>query len=253
VPKVFIIALTGYFTGLCGFLPGILLSKGINRRGKRVQGPLMGFTGGLLLAFICFEMLPEAFLGASLYIGVAGMLFGVLACAFFEKRMPSAVAFLSGKKTASSSRETSRFLRTGLLLAVGVALHNVPEGMAVGALLNVSFNAGVRMALIIAVHCLPEAVAVALPLFQSGFSLRWACGLSFLFALPLAAGASCGAFLSGVSPVFVSVCLGFAGGVMLYVTCGEVIPDAKGIWRGRLTTVLAAFGFIAGVLLTAKI
>lgn len=244
MPTTVFIVIIGYLTGVCGFLPGILLSRTVDKLGRRVQGPLVGFTGGLLLAFICFEMLPQAFDGVAIGVGVTGMLAGVLLCAFTEKRIPKIAERLGADRKQPQ-------MNTGVMLALGVVLHNIPEGIAVGALLNTDVDAGIKMALIIAVHCLPEAIAIALPLIKSGVSIEQLSGAALLFALPLCIGAMIGALLGGVSRVFISVCLGFAGGVMLYITCGEVLPDSRDLWRGRLTTIFATVGFIAGVLLTA--
>lgn len=241
-----LIAVTGYLAGLCGFLPGIIFSCIADKFGRRFQGSLMGFTGGLLISFICFEMLPEAFEASGLYIGVAGILAGVLSCAFLEKRiLPVSQNLNLGLN--------NKYINTGILLAISVSLHNIPEGMAIGSLMNISVQAGMRLAVAISIHCLPEAAAVFLPFIKGGIGIKKLIAMSLLFALPICIGTVIGAVLGGISPVFISVCLGFAGGVMLYITCGEVIPSSKGVWNGRLTTILAVLGFVTGVLLTAGI
>ena len=243
---LFFILVIGYLTGLLGFLPGILMGEAVEKLGRRFQGPLMGFTGGLLIAFVCFEMLPKAFETSGLYVGVAGILLGVLLCAYMELRIPALATYMH-------IEANSAYIKTGLLLALGVGLHNIPEGMAVGSLLNLSPQSGLRMALVITIHCIPEAVAVSVPMIKGGMPPLALCKFVFIMALPMCIGTVSGALLSQLSPLFVTVCLGFSGGVMLYMTCGEVLPGSKDIWNGRLTSVLAIIGFVVGVIVTAGI
>ena len=244
--KIHIILIIGYLTGLLGFLPGIIFCCALRKMGKRVHGPIMGFSGGLLIAFVCFEMLPKAFEISGLYLCVAGIFAGIFVCAYLEKRVP----FIT-EKNFSKSDDNS--LKTGIMLALGFFIHNIPEGMAIGSMLNISTYSGLRMAVIISIHCFPEAVALALPFLMSGFELHKMLGLSFIFALPILIGTIIGAFLGSISPVFISLCLGLAGGVMIYITCGEILPNSKDIWKGRLTPVLATTGFVTGVIITSKI
>lgn len=197
----------------------------------------MGATGGLLLAFICFEMFPKAFDEGGLVITIAGMLSGVVLTAFLESK----IAVIA--KSAGS--------RGGALLAVGVALHNIPEGLAIGALFAVDSDAAKKLALLVAIHCLPEGLAVFLPMKRGGMKTADVICLSLAFGFPMGLGAALGGIISTIAATITSGCLGLAGGVMLYIICGDILPESKKIWNGRLTTIGAMLGFAIGVILTA--
>ena len=223
-----VIAVIGYAAAFAGFSVGAAASFFTSKLGKRFQGSLLGFTGGILIAFICFEIIPNAFqaLDGGLVTGIFGIAAGVAFCALGENLI----------RPRGGS---------GLMLVLAAVVHNFPEGVALGALLSISFPAGVKLAAVIAVHCLPEAVAI----FASMKRKRRV----YMFLLPAAMGLGtfAGAALSGISPAVLCLSLGFSGGVMLYVTCGDVLPEAKTRWKGRFSSIFACLGFIAGVLLTA--
>lgn len=237
--KIICITLIAYVMGLVGFLGGTLFSVVTHKLGRKFHGMLMGFTAGLLIAFVCFAMLPLAFATSGLEVGVVGILLGVAASALLENMM---------EKTSGGTHA----LKMGLLITLGVVLHKIPEGMAIGSMLNINMAAGLSMSAIVAIHCFPEAVAVTFSLREGGMSCAKLFAACFLICLPMALGAFFGAALSNISNVFVSLCLSFAGGVMIYVTCGEIIPESKEIWKGSISTVGALAGFALGVILTAK-
>jgi ZIP family zinc transporter len=179
-------------------------------------------------------MLPSALAEWNIYWGLGAMLLGVVFTAWLEGRMDS----------------VSRLHKAGLLLLMGVCIHNFPEGMALGSMLHASSAAGMALAVMIAVHCYPETLAITLPLKQSGMKAYRIVLTAFLLALPMGLGALTGAAVSSFSPRFVDACVCFAGGVMLYIACGEILPESKQIWHGRMPAIGAMIGFAAGVWLT---
>lgn len=235
--------LIGYVSGVLGTFLGVSCSSLVYRRGEKVQGVLMGFTGGLMLAIVCFDLLPEAFVRGGLYVGLIGILLGILFTFVLE-------IIFSKYTTETRYKSSKRYLKTGLLLAAGVALHNIPEGMAVGSLLFISFYSGIRLAGIITLHSIPEGMAVAIALKQGGISFIALLVYSFCMGIPMALGSLVGFFVSEISSTFLPLCLGFSGGVMLYITCGEILPESKELWGGKLSTVGALLGIMVGILFT---
>lgn len=232
------ITLMAYAMGLAGFLGGALCAMAAHRLSKAVHRTLSGFTAGLLLALICFAMLPLAFSMNGLAFSVAGILLGLAASTLLEGRV---------EKLAGGSRG----LRAGLLICLGIALHKLPEGMAVGSLLKENMALGLPMAVVVAMHCFPESAFMSFSLKDGGVSHGKLLALCFAICAPMALGALIGACVAGVSTAFVSLCLAFAGGVMIYVTCGEVIPDKLNTLEGGLNAAGAVLGFAIGAVLTA--
>ena len=71
-------ALSGYLTGWIGILSGILFSFIIKMRGRRFKGTMLGFIGELMLAIVCFDLLPESFEAGKTYIATVGITFGLI-------------------------------------------------------------------------------------------------------------------------------------------------------------------------------
>lgn len=231
----------GFLTALIGLWMGGFLALGTQNYGKRFQGGLMGFTGGLLIAFVCFELLPNAFEGNRYYSVIIGMLAGVFVTTYLE----------GWADRFSSRRKESEFCKTGLLLSLGILIHNIPEGMAIGSLIIISPLEGFRLCIILAMHCIPEGLMIFLALKEKKNTLIFAASSFFLLSFSMGVGGFIGAAVSAVSSELMSICFSFAGGVMLYVTCGEIIPESKEIWKGRLTTIGSLMGFLLGVAVIA--
>ncbi|MCL6613489.1 MAG: hypothetical protein K6U03_02520, partial [Firmicutes bacterium] len=88
--------------------------------------PVLGFSAGIMLAVVAFDLMPEAFAVASIGWGLLGLAAGAGLLAAADLLLPH-MHFLS------SDEESQRFLRTGLLIGLGIAIHNLPEGLAIGA------------------------------------------------------------------------------------------------------------------------
>lgn len=225
------------FTALFGLAMGGMVAFGTKKCGKKFQGGLMGFTGGLLIAFVCFELLPNAFGENRFYSVIIGMLAGI----FF-------IAYLEGKTNQLTGKTKYKgTYKIGTLLALGIAIHNIPEGMAIGSLFAITPIEGIRLCIIIAMHCIPEGLAVCLSVKENKEKSSYLAVLFLFLSLAMGTGGILGAAMSTISPVLVALCFAFAGGVMLYITCGEMIPESKEIWRGRMTTVGSLMGFLLGV------
>jgi ZIP family zinc transporter len=127
---------------------------------------------------------------------------------------------------------------------VGITLHNLPEGIAVGAgyLENPQFGLFVAMAIMI--HNIPEGIATALPLCKGGIR-RWdALRVSFLSGLAEPIGALIASLFLVRFNNLVPGALAFAGGVMVFITLDELIPTAREFGHEHYT----AIGIILGSL-----
>lgn len=234
-----------YFTALIGFLIGCISVFTLKRKSERFQGIFMGFSGGTLLAFVCFELLPEAFEGNGFYYAIIGMIFGVFVTIFLEEKL---IRWENKIKTKDG------IFHTALLIALSVGIHTIPEGMSIGSMVAVDFLEALKMCFVIILHCIPEAMALTFALKCSGYSFSKSFFCFLILSIPMGFGGWIGYALIGLlQETFASLCFSFAGGVMLYVTCGEIIPQSKQTWNGRMTTIGALGGFLVGVVLIAGI
>lgn len=120
-----------------------------------------------------------------------------------------------------------KLMETGFLLAIGITIHNLPEGIAIGAGYLHAPSFGYFLALAIMLHNIPEGIATALPLRKCGMS-RWDAFKTAMFSgLAEPVGAVFAAlFLTSFSNL-IPVSLAFAGGVMVFITLDELVPMAR--------------------------
>ena len=123
-------------------------------------------------------------------------------------------------KNRRSPRRNYELFIAGLVMACAIALHNMPEGMVIGASFagdagNLTGGAGLIIAVVIGLHNIPEGMAVSVPLISGGTSKWAAVGITALSGAPTILGAVIGYSLGLLSPLWLSLSLSFAGGAML--------------------------------------
>eukprot|EP00268_Persea_americana_P024304 TRINITY_DN23746_c2_g1_i3.p1 TRINITY_DN23746_c2_g1~~TRINITY_DN23746_c2_g1_i3.p1 ORF type:complete len:216 (+),score=38.35 TRINITY_DN23746_c2_g1_i3:280-927(+) len=133
-------------------------------------------------------------------------------------------------------------LYSGIITAIGISLHNFPEGMAVFLGSVKGLRVGLNLALAIALHNIPEGVAVALPIYFATESKWQAFKLATLsgFAEPLGVIIVAYLFPSSLSPDILEGLLGSVGGVMAFLTLHEMLPLAFD-YAGQKQAVKAVF------------
>jgi ZIP family zinc transporter len=215
----------GFTATAVGALPGLLL-RGIR---ARVEDSMLGFAAGMMLAASSFSLIIPGLEAGKLVAGsavlggglvVLGMALGVLLMLGLDEFIPH-----QHENSAPCGPGSDRINRIWLFV-LAIALHNVPEGMAIG----VSFShgdltVGLPLTAAIALQDIPEGLAVALALRSAG--------LAPLSAVLIAAGSGAleplGALLgigltSGLAAAY-PIGLGLAAGAMIFVVSHEVIPE----------------------------
>ena len=138
-------------------------------------------------------------------------------------------------------------------MASAIALHNVPEGMTIGAAYasnnGVMGSAAIMLAILIGLHNIPEGMAVAVPLIAGGTSKWKAVLITASSGIPTIAGALLGYLLGEIGPLGLSMSLGFASGAMLYVVFGEILPQAILMYRSKLPAFSAIGGILVGLII----
>ena len=242
---------------------------------------LLSFAGGVMTAVVCFDLLTEALNAgtgtANVWLVACGVIAGfaliALLNAWIDKTTNHEVAHIDKDhpRTADSLEELthanhlhehmegrqprSGLFLAGLVMAAAIALHNVPEGMVIGAsfartadelLVN---RGGLIMALVIGLHNIPEGMAVAVPLISGGMS-RWkSVGVTALSGAPTILGAVAGFLVGTIGPVALVLSLGFASGAMLYVVFGELLPESILMWKSKLPAAAVRMGMLTGLII----
>jgi ZIP family zinc transporter len=134
--------------------------------------------------------------------------------------------------------------RTALLVALGIGIHNFPEGMATFAGALRSTHLGLAMAAAIAAHNIPEGLAVAAPIYAATGKRGRAFLLSFLsgIAEPVGAGMAALVLAPILTPTLLAWILAAIAGVMIFISLDELVPASRAYGHAHLSIVAAMAG-----------
>ena len=226
---------------------------------ERVQDTLFGFGAGVMLAACAFSLIipgleaakAQNLAGGSPWaagsvIGLSILLGGAVLM-LMDKLLPHE-HFIKGREGMDG--EAVRKLRRTWLFVFAIALHNLPEGLAIGV--GYAGNDGLRgnaLATGIAIQDVPEGLVVAVALLAAGYK-RWiAVGLGMASGLVEPLGAVLGASIIGWSAALLPWGLGFAAGAMLFVISHEIIPESHRKGHEAYATSGLMIGFVLMMLL----
>jgi len=180
----------------------------------------MGFASGVMLVVAFLHLTQESIEMAGYGIAAAGFLIGAIFILIADRLLPHLFPF------KEKGILIPRLYRVGVLMALGVAIHNIPEGLAVGAGHMHIPQLGVLVAIAIAFHNIPEGVVIGVPLRAAGMRRKKVFTLSLLSGLVEPLGAIVGVLVLTIVPAAIPLALAFAGGVMTYLTVDELIPTS---------------------------
>jgi ZIP family zinc transporter len=235
---------------------GSLMGLAIKRPGPRFMGFILGFSAGVMILISFVELLAKAiktegvgFLGAhtAFFLGMGGyFLIDLLVPHDYIGQHDHPTRMNHGE----NGKSPQALKRTGLLVTIGIAIHNFPEGMVtfIGAL--EAFDLGVAIAVAIAIHNIPEGIAIAAPIyaatgsrkkaflwsFSSGVSEILGAGLAAIVLMPFLSERVMGFVLAGVA------------GIMVVISLDELIPVAKSFDAEHTPIVGVIIGMIVMVL-----
>ena len=252
-------------TGLGGVLGAVL-----RRDSEKMVSLLLSFAAGVMVAISFFDLMPEAMEVSNVWIVIAGTLAGYVVVQLLnhliDARTDPEVPHIDGEhpKTADDlgelihskhlevhqkAGEQSQMFLAGVVMACAIALHNMPEGMVIGASYAADGAAasGLAMAVVIGLHNIPEGMAVSVPLVSGGMGRVKASVLTAMTGAPTVLGAAVGYFLGTLSPLMLAISLSFASGAMLYVSFGELLPESILMWRSKLPAFAVLIGVFVGM------
>ena len=258
-------------TGLGG-LVGVLLQKD----SKRTVSLLLSFAGGVMLGVVCFDLVTEAIdTGAGLFVVIGSIALGVAVTyglnylidiktdpelPHIDENHPKTADDLDElihsdhleHHYARKDNKLSLFV-AGIVMACAIALHNMPEGMTIGASYannnGVMGSAALVLAVIIGLHNIPEGMAVSVPLVSGGMGKVKAVLITAASGIPTILGALLGYWLGEIGPIGLTMSLGFASGAMLYVVFGEILPQSILMYHSKLPAFSTIVGILVGILI----
>ena len=241
-------------TGLGGLI-GVL----VGTRSKLFSSWMLSFASGIMISIATFSLLPEADELAGLFVTLVGLVIGVLVVMALN-RVVDTMTEAKSMDIHHTTEELFHFsfegtdrkamFRSGILMLVAIALHSLPEGIAIGAAGTHDAALGAALAIAIALHCIPEGMAIAAPLLIGGVSRRRVVFLTALAGTPTLVGGAIGVLFGSISDVAIALSLAGAGGAMLYVVFGEVIPQAVMMSKSRMATIVTLAGVVIGIIIS---
>lgn len=235
---------------------GSLLALFVRKPGTRLMTLTLGFSGGVMILVSFVELLPGGidalgFAGANLaFFG------GMVAMFLIDELIPHNYMGERHHTEAEDGQEAAlrqaqdtalknRLLKTGLFVALGLGIHNFPEGMASFATALSDPQMGIAIAIAIAIHNIPEGLAVSAPVYAATGSRSKAFWWSFLSGVAEPVGALLAALvlLPFLNEVILGVLLSAVAGIMVFISIDELLPVSRAYGEEHLSIV----GIVAGM------
>jgi len=236
---------------IIGLIPAGLTSLGsllillkVNIKEKQMDIG-MGFAAGVMLVASFTGLLLPAIEAGGVLIALTGFIIGVFLIKILDKIIPH-THFVKGYEGPSTMRAA---LKKAWLIALAMIIHNIPEGMAVGAMTILGVTEGLTMAFAIGLQDIPEGLAVALPIFSTTKSKKKAILLGSLSGVIEALTATIPPLIVSLIGFTLPLVLALAAGAMIYVVTHEIIPDIYGHEHDEPSTLGFFIGFLTMLIL----
>lgn len=235
--NIFIVTLAS-LVSLLGTMLGASLGIAIRKPSKNSVGNINGFAGGLMLSVIMLDLIPEAISRITTFYAVIFFIIGIAGIVLID--------ILSGDDGKCFK---DNHIKVAFMAAIGLMIHNFPEGIVMGAGFLAKETLGIKMSLIIAIHDIPEGIAVAAPLMMVKTKPTRIMIYAFITAFPTVIGSWIGMCIGNISKIVLGECLALAAGIMLYVVFGQMIPESMKIASKRKVSLSIVFGVIVGIVI----
>ena len=249
--------IAGLSTGIGG-----LLSMFQKRSSSHFLCASLGFSAGVMIYLSFMEILPESihFLAqyyqesrASLF-AILAFFGGILLIGLIDRLVPyqdnpHEIPDVMKLVDTSGTWTDHRLMRTGILSALAIAIHNLPEGLATFTAYMADPQIGISIAIAVAIHNIPEGIAVAVPIYFATGSRAKSLIIALLSGLSEMLGAFLGLALFSVSntDLMLGYVLAMTAGIMIYISFDELLPTAERYGEHHL----AIYGVIGGMAVMA--
>jgi len=228
----------------------------------------LGFSAGVMVYISFVEILPKSIdsiaggcsPALASWLGVGSFFLGILITALIDKLVPEYdnphevrsdgdLDHLKRDSASSGEESSSPLMRTGVLTAIAIGIHNFPEGLVtfLGALVDPFL--GVSIAVAVAIHNVPEGISVSVPIFYATGNRTKAFTYSFLSGLAEPIGALVGYFILRpfINDIVIGVLFAAVAGIMVFISLDQLLPTARAYGKGHT----AITGLVLGMAVMA--
>ena len=242
-------AVLGLFFGTIGTTIGGIIGCSLKSQSDKFLSFILSFAAGLMMAVICFDLIPEALGLSQITEVIIGIVLGIIVMIFCDLIVDK----IFSKKIVlnqDTNKVSNNLLKTGIIVSIGLAIHNIPEGLAIGSGFEASLKLGFSLAIAICFHDIPEGISMALPMKNGGMKAYKIMFYVILSGIATGVGALIGSIVGKISEQIIAIALSFAAGAMLYIVSGELIPESNSLYKGRISALGNMIGFIIGICVT---
>lgn len=242
-------AILGLFFGTIGTTIGGIIGCSLKRHSNKFLSFILSFAAGLMMAVICFDLIPESLGISSIVEVIIGIIFGIIIMILCDLIVDKK---FNNKEISNKNlnKTTYNLLKTGIIVSIGLAIHNIPEGLAIGSGFDASTKLGFSLALAICFHDIPEGISMAMPMKNGGMKAYKIMFYVILSGIATGVGALIGSIIGKISEQIIAIALSFAAGAMLYIVSGELIPESNNLYKGRISALGNMLGLIIGICVT---
>lgn len=250
------VTLLGLFFGTFGTTLGGIFGIIVKKPSDKFLSFILSLAGGLMTAILSFDLIPEALQISDVKSTLIGIIMGIICmviCNIVVEKKFSDESLERINKRNSNSRTSSaniNLLKAGIITSIGLAIHNFPEGLAIGSGFGASLKLGYSLAVAICIHDIPEGISMAIPMKNGGMKAGKVLFYVILSGVTTGLGAFVGKIIGGISEEIISICLSFAAGAMLYIVSGELVPESNKLNSGMPSTIGSIIGFVLGLVAT---
>ena len=209
---------------------------------RRTYSTILGFSSGVMIGVSTLVLLPEGLAVGTFPMVIGGLLLGGLFVTFLEVVIPH-------MEPHFGAQDYSPGLGDAFLLAVAVAIHNIPEGLAMGLGFVAGEQMGPRLAVAIAFQNIPEGLAISLPLRRNGVNKWYAVIFATLSGMSEVIGAAVAVICAGWARFVLPLGLAFAAGALLFVTADQLIPESHKHGESMIPSWGVTLGFVLVILI----
>ncbi len=241
------------FAGLATGI-GSIISLFSGRTNKQFLSTALGFSAGVMLYISFMEMFPNSqdYLTESYgfvlgkWVSCGAFFAGIVLIMIIDNLIPSPESDLTASK---SGQHDAVLQRMGILMALAIAIHNFPEGLATFTSTLDDVSLGIAISVAIAIHNIPEGIVTSVPIFYATGNRKKAFAISLLSGLTEPLGAVIGYLILRpfLNSTVYGIIFGLIAGIMVYISIEELIPMAREYDKGNSMI----FGATAGMAIMA--